>query len=106
MDVVWLDVEMWTGLQGNFLPFTDVECPAPEPLPADDRGWHQWAGAYLSAVAAQDGWQSGRYHYIAESRDDAGRPLEVFARGFWEWGTDPTMPRAGAEDAAVRPHRL
>ena len=84
MDVVWLDVQMWTGLRGAFHPFIDVACDAPEPLPAAPGDWQRWAGAHLDAVARHEGWQAGRYHYSAERRDDDGRTLEVFARGLWE----------------------
>jgi len=85
MDVVWLDVQMWTGLRGTFHPFTDVVCDAPDPQPAESGDWQHWASAYLGLVAQQDGWQPGRYHYSAERRDEGGHTLEVFARGLWEW---------------------
>jgi hypothetical protein len=85
VETVWLDVQMWTGLRGTFHPFMDVACEAPDPLPAEGAEWQQWADAYLGAVAQQEGWQSGRYAYSAERRDDVGHTLEVFARGQWEW---------------------
>lgn len=87
MDEVWLDVQMWTGLRGNFHPFMDVACEAPDPLPAATQEWQQWADAFLGVVAQQEGWQPGRYHYSAEHRDDAGHTLQVFTRGLWEWDT-------------------
>lgn len=87
MDQVWLDVRMWTGLRGNFHPFTDVVCDAPEPLPEVVDEWQRWAAAYLGAVATHEGWQPGRYHYSAEQRDDGGHTLAVFARGTWDWTT-------------------
>jgi hypothetical protein len=85
MDTVWLDVQMWTGLRGNFHPFMDVACEAPDPPPAGPSDWQGWAGAYLAAVAEQERWQPGRYAYTAERRDDAGHPVEVYTRGQWEW---------------------
>lgn len=87
MDTVWLDVSMWTGLRGNFHPFTDVACDAPEPLPDESAAWQQWAVANLGAVAQRDGWQPGRYHYSAERRDEKGRTLVVLVRGHWELTT-------------------
>jgi hypothetical protein len=87
VDPVWLDVQMWTGLQGNFHPFLDISCDAPDPLPADDGEWQRWSGAHLDAVARQEGWQPGRYHYSAERRDDGGRTVEIFVRGLWELTT-------------------
>jgi hypothetical protein len=85
VDVVWLDVQMWTGLRGNFHPFMDVSCEAPDPPPADPDEWTRWAAAHLAAVAEQEGWQAGRYHYSAERRSDGGHALEVFTPGIWEW---------------------
>ena len=87
MDEVWLDVQMWTGLRGNFRPFMDVSCPVPEPLPTVVGVWQQWAVTSLSTVAAAEGWQAGRYHYCAEQRDDGGHALTVFARGTFDWAT-------------------
>lgn len=85
MDVVWLDVRMWTSLRGHFHPFTAVECDPPEPTPADDVEWQRWAAQYLGIVAAQDGWQPGRYAYSAEQRDDHGRTRATLIRGHFEW---------------------
>jgi hypothetical protein len=85
MEQVWLDVQMWTGLRGNFHPFTDLECEAPDPPPATPGDWQRWASQYLGVVAVQEGWQPGRYSYVAERRDDAGHTLQVFTRGQWEW---------------------
>lgn len=85
VDVVWLDVQMWTGLRGHFHPFLDVACDAPDPLPALEGDWQRWAGAYLEAVAAHESWQPGRYSYSAERRDDGGHTVEVFTRGQWDW---------------------
>jgi hypothetical protein len=82
---IWLDVQMWTGLRGHVQQFTEVACAAPDPAPVDTVDWQEWAAAYLEAVAEQDGWQPGRYHYTAEQRDDTGRALEVLVRGIWEW---------------------
>lgn len=87
MDVVWLDVQMWTGLRGTFHPFLDVACDLPEPLPVAEGDWQQWAGLNLRAVAAHERWQPGRYHYTAEQRDDGGHTLQVFAHSLWEWTT-------------------
>ena len=87
MDVVWLDVQMWTGLRGSLQPLTDIECDAPQPAPDRLLSWEQWAVEHLTAVAARESWQAGRYHYTAERRDGAGHPVEVFARGYWEWPT-------------------
>ncbi|WP_246631301.1 hypothetical protein [Pseudonocardia nigra] len=87
MDVVWLDVQMWTGLRGTFHPFTDVACEAPDPLPAIEGEWQRWASQYLGVVAMQEGWQAGRYAYSAERRDDGGHTLKIFARGQWQWNT-------------------
>lgn len=84
VDVVWLDVRMWTGLRGAYQPFIDVACEPPEPLPVEPTGWQRWAGLNLESVAAQEGWQPGRYHFSAEHRDDSGHTLEVFAQGLWE----------------------
>ena len=85
METVWLDVQMWTGLRGNFHPFMDVACEAPDPPPAMAGEWQQWAGSYLWAVAQKENWQPGRYAYSAEVRDDEGHILEVLTRGQWEW---------------------
>lgn len=85
MDVVWLEVQMWTPLRGQLRPFTEVICDAPDPLPTDATTWQDWAAAYLDVVAAHDDWQAGRYHYSAERRDEGGHTLQVFARGYWEW---------------------
>lgn len=85
MDQVWLDVQMWTGLQGNFHPFKDVVCAAPQPLPDLVDGWQRWAVGQLDVVAAQETWQPGRYHYAAEQRAENGRALTVFAQGVWDW---------------------
>ena len=85
METVWLDVQMWTGLRGNFHPFTEVACAAPEPAPGIPGEWQQWAGAYLGAVAQLEGWQPGRYAYSAELRDEDGHTVEVLTRGQWEW---------------------
>ena len=84
MDRVWLDVQMWTPLRGTFHPFTDVVCEPPDPLPAAVDGWQVWATAQLGAVAGQQRWQPGRYHYSAEQRDEGGQPLTVFVRGVWD----------------------
>lgn len=78
---------MWTGLQGNFHPFLDVQCAAPDPLPEVVEGWQQWAVASLGTVATTEGWQPGRYHYSAEQRDDGGHTLVVFAEGTFDWTT-------------------
>jgi hypothetical protein len=83
--MVWLDVQMWTGLRGTFRPFIDVACDLPEPLPAIVSDWQQWANGQLRAVAQQESWQPGRYHYSAEYRDDDGHTLQVFAHGVWDW---------------------
>lgn len=84
MDVVWLDLQMWTGLRGHLQPFTDVGCDAPDPPPHDTQGWQDWATAYLDVVARNEGWQPGRYHYTVERRDEQDHILQVFARGYWE----------------------
>ncbi|MGD9987498.1 hypothetical protein [Pseudonocardia sp.] len=86
MDVVWLDVQMWTPLRGSMHPFTDIECDVPDPVPDVPLVWERWALDHLAAVASHDGWQPGRYHYTAERRDRGGHAVEVFARGYWEWG--------------------
>lgn len=86
MDQVWLDVRMWTALQGHFHPFIDVACEAPDPLPTPD-GWPFWAADHLGAVAQRESWQPGRYAWSAEQRDDGGHTLAVFARGTWDWRT-------------------
>ena len=88
VETVWLDVQMWTGLRGNFHPFKDVACEVGEPPPAFAGEWQQWADSYLSAVAQQEAWQPGRYAYSAERRDDDGHILEVLTRGQWEWSTN------------------
>lgn len=85
MDVVWLDVQMWTGLRGSLQPLTDIECDAPRPVPDSVLGWERWAVEQLAVVAVKEGWQPGRYHYTAEHRDRSGHTDEVFARGYWEW---------------------
>jgi hypothetical protein len=85
VDVVWIGVRMWTPLRGHFQQFTDVVCDAPQPEPAAIVEWQRWASDYLGAVAAQDGWQPGRYHFSAERRDDGGHSTEVLAQGMWEW---------------------
>jgi hypothetical protein len=85
VDTVWLDVQMWTPLRGNFHPFLDVVCEAPDPAPAVEGEWRQWASAHLAAAAEHEQWQPGRYHYTAELRDDNGRQVEVKVRGIWEW---------------------
>ena len=87
MDVVWLDVQMWTGLRGTFHPFLDVACDPPEPVPTVEGDWQTWAALNLEAVAAHERWQSGRYSYTAERRDDGGRAMEVFAHGMWDWAS-------------------
>lgn len=89
METVWLDVQMWTGLRGNFHPFMDVACEAPDPPPRDPAEWQQWANAHLDAVAQREGWQAGRYAYRAERRDDDGHPVDVLTRGQWEWNARP-----------------
>ncbi len=83
VDDVWLDVQMWTGLRGNFHPFIDILCEVPEPPPEpnDIEGWRGSALATLTRVAAVDGWQPGRYHYTAERRDSVGRPQQVYVQG-------------------------
>jgi hypothetical protein len=84
VETVWLDVSMWTGLRGTFHPL--MACEAPDPPPTDAGEWQQqWAGAYLGAVAQQEGWQAGHYAYRAERRDEGGHPIEVLTRGQWEW---------------------
>jgi hypothetical protein len=85
VETVWLDVQMWTGLRGNFHPFMDVACEAPDPPPAMAGEWQQWAGSHLGAVAQKENWQPGRYAYSAEVRDDEGHILEVLTRGQWAW---------------------
>jgi len=88
MEQVWLDVQMWTGLRGNFHPFTDVVCDAPDPLPDVVDDWQRWATAHLGAVAAQESWQPGRYSYSAEQRDDGGHALT----------SSPAAPGTGTPD--------
>ncbi len=85
MDVVWLHVQMWTGLRGTFHPFLDVACDPPVPVPAIEGDWQTWAVLNLESVAAHEQWQAGRYPYTAERRDDGGRALEVFVHGVWDW---------------------
>lgn len=85
VDVVWIDVSMWTGLSGRVQPFTDVECDPPEETPTSSEGWKDWALTHLTVLAEQDQWQPGRYHYTVEQRDGSGRQLEAFAQGVWEW---------------------
>jgi hypothetical protein len=85
VDSVWLDVQKWTGLRGNFHPFIEVDCRAPDPAPASAGEWQQWATAQLGAVALQERWQAGRYAYVAERRDEDGRSVELLTRGQWEW---------------------
>ena len=85
METVWLDVRMWTGLRGNFHPFMDVACDAPDPPPIVAAEWQRWAHSYLGAVAQEESWQAGRYAYSAELRDEDGRTVEVLTRGQWEW---------------------
>ncbi|MDT7679660.1 MAG: hypothetical protein QOD82_7578 [Pseudonocardiales bacterium] len=86
-DAVWIDVAMWSGLSGKPQPFTDVECNPPDHVPNDREAWKQWALEHLAVVAEQDAWQPGRYHFTVERRDPAGRPLDNFAQGIWEWRT-------------------
>lgn len=85
MELVFLDVQMWTPLRGNYRPFTDVVCDAPDPAPTDVITWQHWAHDHLAAVAGHDGWQPGRYHFSVEHRDDADHTLQVFARGLWDY---------------------
>lgn len=85
MDVVWIDVSMWTGLSGRVQPFTDVKCDAPEDTPASAEDWKDWALTHLTGLAEQDRWQPGRYHYSVQQRDPSGRPVDTFAEGVWEW---------------------
>ena len=85
MDSVWLDVKKWTPLRGNFHPFIEVDCMAPDPAPASRGEWQQWATAQLSAVAQHEAWQAGRYAYIAVRRDEDGRSMELLTRGQWDW---------------------
>lgn len=91
MDVLWLDVSMWTGLRGDFLPFTDVACDPPDPAPRSVQEWQEWAAHYLAVVAEQDGWQAGRYHYTAERRDDDERTVEVIVHGHFSWDPQPAL---------------
>jgi hypothetical protein len=83
MSDVWIDVQMWTALRGNFHPYLEIECDVPDGGPAADDvdAWRERAVATLTRVADADGWQSGRYHYTVERRDPAGRVLEVFVQG-------------------------
>jgi hypothetical protein len=92
VDVVWLDVQMWTGLRGNFQPFTEVVLDAPDPVPSSPDEWQHWVARSLAEVAAQDGWQAGRYFFSAELRDDNDRTTQVLSQGQWEWS--PHIPAA------------
>lgn len=88
MEKVSIDVQKWTGLRGNFHPYTEVVCDAPQPLPEEVGTWQQWAADSLLVVARAESWQAGRYHYAAQQRDGEGHTLTTFARGTWDWHTD------------------
>ncbi|TCK20290.1 hypothetical protein [Pseudonocardia endophytica] len=90
---LWLDVHQWQPLRGNLHPIADVECEPPDPAPDSPAGWHDWAGECLTEVADKDRWQSGRYHFTVQERDDEGRNLNEIAQGYWEWAADqPVQP--------------
>jgi hypothetical protein len=93
MNDVWIDVQMWTALRGNFHPFLEIECDVPDGGPAADDvdAWRERAVATLTRVADADGWQSGRYHYTVERRDPAGRALEVFVQGVLDLETPDSI---------------
>ena len=68
-------------------------CEPPDPEPASSAAWHDWAGECLTEVADKDRWQSGRYHFTIQERDDAGRNLNEIAQGFWDWNSEqPLQP--------------
>jgi len=93
MNHVWINVQMWTALRGNFHPFLEIECDVPDAGPAADdvHAWRERAMATLTRVARADGWQSGRYHYTAERRDPDGRVLEVFVQGVLDMETSDSV---------------
>lgn len=84
MTVIWLDVSMATGLQGNFHPFTEIKCDPPEPKPDMPGEWQHWAAGQLATVAGYESWQPGHYSYTVARRDESDRPVEMLARGLWE----------------------
>lgn len=84
MDAVWLDVSATMALTGNFHPLTEIRCDPPEPVPATEADWQQWASGQLAVVAEYESWRPGRYAYTVAVRDTEDRPVETFTRGLWE----------------------
>lgn len=63
----------------------ELSYETPLPPPTTVGGWQRWATAQLSALAAQESWQPGRYGAVTDpATTRLGTTVQLLSRGVWQ----------------------